>query len=130
MSMLEFKEVIKDKVVDERQIQQESKKEIIGSIVPKRGHTLYEINLKEHTIEPAEFEDQSVPFKQVSEKPTSKGLGLQTNKNGSKKIVLDGLPSVRKVLIRKKNCIYTSALNYKNVKKKLIKRGVIKIVKK
>lgn len=116
-----------DKVTDVRQVQQEIKKEHIGSIRPKRGHKLYEINLVEKTIELATFKEQAVYFNSRAKKLTSKGLGLMTSESGTKKIVLDGLPDVKKILNRKDNCIYISALNKKNVIKRLVKRGIVKL---
>ena len=118
----------KDQVAEVKQVQQELKKEHVGTITPKRGHTLFEINLKERTIVPAEFEEQNVSFVAKTEKP--KGLGVLTRTDGTKKVVLDKKPTYSKVLIRKKDCIYISALNKKNVLKKLEQRGVIKIHRK
>jgi len=118
----------KDQVAEVKQVQQELKKEYVRSITPKRGHTLFEINLKDRTIVPAEFEEQDVEFNEVVK--TSKGLAVQTYKDGRKKIILDKPTTHSKKLIRKENCIYISALNRKNVLKKLEQRGVIKIHRK
>lgn len=119
----------KDQVVNVRQKQQESRKEKVGSLVPKRGHTLFEVNLKKKTIKPAEFDEQMASFSKESTESKSNGFGVLQRNNGTKKIVLDGLPVVKKTLIRKEDCIYISALNIKNCLKKLEKRGVIKIKK-
>lgn len=117
----------KDKIVDVRQSEVEKKQEFIGRITTHKGHTLFEVNLKEHTIEPAEFEDDIAVFK--TDKPISKGIGVMQHKDGSKKMVLDALPTVSKKLIKKPDCIYISALNRTNLLKKLVKRGIIKIKK-
>lgn len=114
----------------------EKQQKLVGRIIPKKGHTIWEVNIKEHTVEPATFEDQAVEFKgplnkkgKPINKPKSKGLGYVERKDGTKKIVIDPLTPVSKKVIKKKDCIYVSALNKKNLYKKLEKFGLVKIVK-
>lgn len=96
--MIETKGLTKDEVVITAQKQQESRQEFVGSIRPRKGHTLFEVNLKEKTIEPAKFEVQDAMY----------------NPTGV-------LGSVNKVII-KPGCVYISALNKKNVLKKMFKK--------
>lgn len=123
--MIPIKEETKDEVIDVRQVEVNKKQRLIGSMSIKKGHTLFEINVKEKTIEPAKFEDEDVLVIDKSKK--SQGLGMQTFTDGRKKLVLDKLPTKKKTLIKKKDCVYIPALNLKNVHKKLEKLGVIKI---
>ncbi len=126
MNPLQTKPIPKDKVVDVRQVEVEKKQQLVGRILPKKGHTIWEVNLLEHTIEPAEFEEvEAASF--VKEKP--KGLGIVGYKDGRKKLVLDGLAPIKRKLIKKKDCIYMSKLNRKSVLKQLEKMGIIKIKK-
>lgn len=83
---LEGKEIIKDKVVNVKQA--EHPKEIKWSIQKiHKGHTLFEINLANYSINPASYEDVTA------------------------NIVTGG---VKRKVIQKPNCIYVSALNQKN----------------
>lgn len=118
----------KDKIVIVGQKEIEKKQELVGRVKLERGHTLFEINLKEKTIEEAEFENNDI--KQWNQKKESKGLGVMGFENGSKKTVLDGPDAIHRKVMRKPMCIYISALNRKNVIKKLVKRGIVKLVKK
>jgi len=74
----------------------------IGEVRPSKGHTLYEVNLKDKTIEVAIFEKIDIDWYTAISRDYSK---------------------VRK-LISKSNCIYISALNVKNVLKKLKAKGL------
>jgi len=125
--MLDLKSKDSDPVTEVRQVQHEKKKELLGTIQPHPGHILFEVNLKEKTIVPATFEEQEATYPR--NKPKSEGLGVRTFEDGSKKLVIDKLPSRSKTLIRKENCIYIPALNRRNVLKKLVKKGIIKILK-
>ncbi|WP_179022061.1 hypothetical protein [Winogradskyella forsetii] len=129
MNPIKTESINVDKVEDVRQVEQEKKQEHVGTIKFKPGHTLYEVNTVEHTIELATFEEQTVAFKDVANKPKANGFGILGFKTDKPKVILSGLPTTTKQLIKKKNCIYISALNRKNLLKKLEKRGVIKIVK-
>lgn len=126
--MLDLKSKDTDPVAEVRQVQYEKKKELLGTIQPHRGHILFEVNVVEKTIVPATFEEQGVLNIQT-EKHISQGLGVRTFEDGTKKLVMDKLPSRSKTLIRKENCTYIPSLNRKNVLKKLVKKGIITIVK-
>ena len=117
-----------DIIVNETKAEIKKEEKFIGSIRPHKGHTIYEVNIKERTIEKAVF-DEIKAYKAFKD---SKGLGLQTSKDGSKKVVLDGLANQSRKLKKKKDCIYVSALNRKNLIKKLIKMRImgVKVVKK
>ncbi|AVR47247.1 hypothetical protein C7S20_19425 [Christiangramia fulva] len=107
----------------------EKKQKLLGSKKVHKGHTLYEINLKEHTIVEATFEKEVADYEKEA-KPVKKQLGIVQFKDGHRKVMIDNFDRISKKVIKKPNCIYISALNKKNLKKKLIQRGVIKIVKK
>lgn len=124
-----FKEIHPDKVQEERKKEVEKKQEFMGSMTPKKGHTMFEVDLLNQKIRPAQFE-KVTKYEEHAEKPKSDGLGVIEYKDGSKKLVIDKLPNISKKLLGKEGCIYVSALNKKNLIKKLVKRGVIKIVDK
>lgn len=70
----------------------------IGSLKPKKGHTLFEVNIKTGTIENAEFNyGSTIQFEHAKE----------------------GLKKSNKSVIKKPDCIYISALNKNNVINKL-----------
>jgi len=126
----------KDKIVIVGQKEIEKQEKLVGIIKPQRGHTLFEIDLEKQTIELAQFvETDVISYSKSSKKygvnkrPTSNGIGILENKFGAKKVVLDKLPEIHRKLIRKPNCIYISSLNRKNVIKKLVERGIVKLVK-
>lgn len=121
---------VKDEVVIVGQKQQETQLKHVASLNPHKGHTVFEVNLKEKWIAPAEFEPQEADYKKASNGNKSEGLGIMDFKNGAKRLVLEGLKPNRTKLIRKPDCIYISALNKINVIKKLEKMGVIKIIRK
>ena len=81
--------------------EQEKKLEKIATIKPHRGHTLFEVNMATGEILEAEFEKQDVHYHEVI-----------NNHNISKKKV-----------ITKEGYFYVSALNKKNVLKKLNKQA-------
>jgi len=64
---------------------------LIGQLRPKRGHTVWEINIEARTICEAEFEKQDIDFHAISSGQT-----------------------IRKRILRKPGCVYISALNKKN----------------
>lgn len=73
-------------------------KEYIGTIHPHKGHRLFEINLKNETIDDAKYEEVPFVFSEDVEKQKK-----------------------RKKLIINEDCIYISALNKKNAVKHLVK---------
>lgn len=83
-----------------KQTQHEIKKVLTGVLYPKQGHTLFEINVDEQTIEKASFDAPPI---------------LQYNE------AMKGNLSAKKKLTRKAGCVYISALNKKNVIK-ILKR--------
>lgn len=108
MDPLHTTPIEKDKleIVVQKEIEKQEK--LVGRIKPQRGHTLFEVNLKEKTIEKVLFEVQDIHFDKAK----------------------NGITTAHKKVIRKPNCIYISALNRKNVIKKLVKRGIVKLKKK
>ena len=42
---MNLKEISKDKIVLEKQAEQQKETKLIGKIRPKKGHTLFEVNL-------------------------------------------------------------------------------------
>jgi hypothetical protein len=93
--MEEIKQTFSDHVAEVRQKEQRSEITHLGSIRPKKGHTLFEINLKTKEIVPATFEE--------------------------KEYRLDGKNSNRRTVVVKDDCTYISALNEKNAIRKLLK---------
>jgi len=83
-----------------KQTQHEIKTEFMGTLYPKRGHTLFEVNVDEQTIEKASFD--APPILKYED-------AMQRNISTSKK------------LTRKLGCLYIPALNKKNVIK-ILKR--------
>lgn len=90
----------KDKVEIIKQQQAEIQKVLDSTLRPSRGHTLFEVNIVDNTIEIAEFD----------ELPAVKWEDA-----------LKGNISVQKKVTKKDNCIYISALNKNNVLK-ILKR--------
>ena len=82
-------------IVSKKEQRKEDKK--LATIKPQRGHTLFEWNSKEGTIEKATFEKMDVSWLDA--------------KNLNK-------PKNRKIIV-KPNCVYIPALNKKNVIKKI-----------
>lgn len=92
----------KDKVEIVKQQQAEIQKIFDSTIKPKKGHTLFEVNLIEKTIEKAEFDE--LPIVKWED-------------------ALNGQISVQRKITKRSNCIYISALNKKNVIKILKKEN-------
>ena len=90
----------KDKLERVKQTKAEIQKVHIGTMKPKRGHHLFEVNLSLKTIELADFDKSEV-------------IKFEDAKFGN--------ISVNKKLTIKENCKYISALNKKNVIK-ILKR--------
>lgn len=86
----------KDKVEIVKQQQAEIQKVLESTLKPSKGHTLFEVNLIENTIEIAKFDE------------------LPNVKWGD---ALNGQISAQRKITKKPNCIYISALNKKNVLK-------------
>lgn len=84
----------KDEVKSVRHQEQKKQLKLLGSIRPKRGHTLFEVNLDTGDIIPAVKE------------PIDFVVGKKNSEKKSK-------------VITKGNCIYISALNKRNVIKKI-----------
>lgn len=93
--MEEIKQKLPDHVAEVRQKEQRSEITHLGSIRPRKGHTLFEINLKTKEIVPATFEEKD--FK----------VGGKNTKG--------------KAVIVKDDCTYISALNKNNAIRKLLK---------
>lgn len=88
----------KDKLEFVKQTQAETQKVHIGTLRPKRGHSLFEVNLKLKTICLADFnKTEVVKFEDA----------------------MKGTISVNKKVDIKDDCIYISALNKRNVIKVL-----------
>ena len=77
----------------------------IGSMIPKKGHTLFEINLATNQYRKAEFKEDDIHFEKAMKKDFSK----------TKKVMIE------------KNCIYISCLNEKNLKKIALSKLNIKL---
>jgi len=87
-----------DKIEQVKQSEIQKQLVYIGSLKPKKGHTLFEVNLKLKTIEHAQFNYGST-------------ISFEHAKAGRAK-------SEKSVII-KPDCTYVSALNKKNAIKKL-----------
>jgi hypothetical protein len=84
----------KDKLEFAKQTQAETQKVHIGTLMPKRGHSLFEVNFKLRTINLADFnKTEVVKFEDA----------------------MKGTISVNKKVDVKEDCIYISALNKRNV---------------
>lgn len=110
--MKEVQPLDQDKVTIVKQVQQ-LKQTLVGRIRPHKGHTLFEVNLSNGVVKEAEVRcDVIVRYKN----PTFKE-GCIVKGNSENKITnrVDVNP----------HCIYVSALNAKNLMKKLIKKGIL-----
>ena len=85
----------KDRIEAEAKKKQEKEIKLLGKIFPHDGHTCFELNLETYAIEPCEYMEETVNYKDLLSKAYSKN---------------------RKVLT-KPNHIYASALNKKNAAK-------------
>jgi len=84
----------KDQLEFVKQTKAETQKVHVGRINPKRGHSLFEVNIVLKTIELASFDKSEV----ISFEDARKGL-----------------ISVNKKVTKNKDCEYITALNKKNV---------------
>jgi hypothetical protein len=97
-----------DKIPDKENVEIVGQKEVkknlthVATIRPHRGHTLFEVNTRTGMIAPVQFEQVDADFRSFAE----------------------GRERVHKKVIEKPDCIYISALNKKNVVKKLADRFV------
>lgn len=96
--MKEFDLVNKDQTKISKEAEIKKENQYLGSHKMKKGHTLFEINTITGEIFVAEYQTKDVVI-------------------GS-----DGTTSKRKSVMAKENCIYMSALNVKNLKRKLSKK--------
>jgi len=88
----------KDRLELKAEIPVKAERKFLGSVLPKRGHSCFEINLKTGEVCLAEFESQDAIFP------------------------LDGeVARASKVVVRRENCVYVTALNKKNAEKKVKK---------
>lgn len=99
---MKINEEKKDKIEIIKQQKVEIQKVLENTIIPNKGHTLFEVNLIENTIEKAVFDD--LP-------------------NVKWEDALNGQISTKSIITKKDNCIYISALNKKNVIKILNKKN-------
>ena len=96
----QYQRALGNETKEVRKKEVEKKQNIVGNILPKRGHTLFSFNLKTGEIKKAEFQKQDFTF----------GKTIQSNK---------------KVEVEE-NCIYRSVLNKKNLIKVLKRENIIK----
>ena len=90
----------KDKIEQVKQQVQEIQTVFDYKIIPQKNHTLFEVNLKDKTIEIAEFDElPAIKFEEA----------------------MKGNIVAQKKITKKENCVYISALNKKNVLK-ILKR--------
>jgi hypothetical protein len=92
-----------DKIEITQQQVQEYQKILETTIFPKPNHILYEINLLDGSIIPAEFDKPAVLLWEDA---------------------VRGTWSSNKELTKKPNCVYISAMNIENAKKHLRKLGI------
>ena len=98
--MKEINQKLADKIEIIKQVSIEKKTVKIGTLQPQKNHTMFEVDFTLKTIEKANFDlPEALKF-------TDAQLG---KKSSSKKITI------------KKDCVYISALNKKNVLKILIR---------
>lgn len=91
--MKEIQNLSKDQIALVKQVEIKKNNKLVGRIKPRRGHTVFEVNLELGTVEKAKYKDKTY------------FLGLVRTSN--------------QVIQINENCIYESALNKKNLLKKL-----------
>lgn len=94
--MKEIEKLTKDQIAIVKQAEVKKDNKLVGRIKPKPGHIVFEINLETKEVKHAEFKEH--PF-----------VVGQANK--------------KKIIQINEHCIYDSALNLKNLLRK-IKKGV------
>jgi nitrogen-specific signal transduction histidine kinase len=87
-------EIKKDKVEIVAQSEKKYQHQKLGTIIPHKGHTLFQINYVTGEVTVAEFEKTDVELSR---------LGKEAN-----------LKKIRHRVLIKKDCIYVSALNIRN----------------
>lgn len=97
-----FDEKNKDRVADERQQQVKFQKKLIGQLKPHPGHKAFEYNLETNCLT-------------VADTKVSHLFGAWINPK---------VPGKKQEIQVKENCVYLTALNLKNAKKKLVKLGL------
>jgi hypothetical protein len=98
--MKEINQQTQDKIQNIKQVSIEKKTVHIGTLKPKKGHKMFEVNMKLKTIKEATFDNP----------PAIKFTDAQI-----------GVKSVKKKITITPDCVYISALNKKNVQK-ILKR--------
>jgi hypothetical protein len=106
---MDEKKARKPRVVKMKPLPQE--RQMKAQVVPRSGHTLYEVDKTEMTMKPAEYQ---IVKKMVEVAPIMNKI-LRTK--GTPEFVEK---EVKEVII-KPNCLYISALNPKNVMKILVR---------
>jgi len=101
MENLSYNKQNKDNIEEVKQVAIQKQTVFLGSVKPRKNHTLFEVNIEAKTIEKAEFD--ALPA--ISFEDAAKGI---TTAKKSK-------------ITKKPNCLYISALNKKNVIKILQK---------
>ena len=99
--MNEIKQKHQDKIENVKQVSIEKQRKFIGSAKPIKGHTTFEVNYLEKTIEKAVFDSL----------PAINFIDAQSRE----------LTQTSKKITVKPNCVYITALNKKNVIK-ILKR--------
>jgi hypothetical protein len=96
----------KPDIIQEVKTPERTETVLVDQLTPRRGHTCFEYNIVTGSIREAEFEkiDVNVSFTRVW---------------GNGKSVLVGHADTNKRITRQPNCIYVTALNIQNLKKKL-----------
>tara|TARA_R110000803_G_scaffold192272_1_gene255076 strand:- start:1686 stop:2006 length:321 start_codon:yes stop_codon:yes gene_type:complete len=92
----------RDNIESVKKQKEQRQTSVIGRIKPNKGHILFEVDLKERTISVAEFKKCNISWIDAVNRDYSK----------------------YKKVVSNKNCIYISALNTKNVKKKLTDKRI------
>lgn len=90
------------------------------NIKPKKGHTVFEINMETGDAKPAEYDEVNLQINDMHKTPVNMHLQFLA--------VGKAIPQqeIKKKLITKPNCIYISALNIDNAAKEFIKRTAVK----
>ena len=102
------KEQEKEKIEFLKQQQEELTKVLQYKIVPHENHTLFEINIKEDTIEVAEI---APPNTEIT---WAEALDRFFNKRHKKVNIFNAGTTTRSQVLKKEGCIYISALNKEN----------------
>lgn len=98
--MKEINQKSADKIENVKQVSLEKKNYFLGTLKPKKGHKIFEVNIKLKTIEEASFDE--LPAVKFTDP-------------------ISGQISTKKKITTKPECVYISALNKKNVSK-ILKR--------